>query len=114
MRVPFDLVATEFLNEQPSLLTLLGVFSRDNFGNLKPVIIIKLFDRFGILNHEGEEAVLEEMGLVIFPLSEGTERLCGIFLLLKKFIKDLHCLLIRNNAFAVELVFFVFESDDVI
>jgi len=54
------------------------------------------------------------MCLIIFPLGEGTKWLSRIFLFLKKFIEDIHGLLIRYNTFTVELVFFIFESDDII
>jgi hypothetical protein len=53
------------------------------------------------------------MRLIIFPLSQCSETLGRIFLLLKQFVKYFHGLLVRNDAFTVELVLPILEPDDV-
>lgn len=66
---PLGLVASQFLDEEPSLVAFLGVLCRDNLCDLLPIIIIKVFDELGVLDHESEEAILEQMRLIILPLS---------------------------------------------
>ena len=114
LRSPLCLIATQFLDEKPSFVALFGVFSWDNFSDLLPIIVVEIFNELRVLNHEGEEAILEQMGFIVFPLSQRSQALRGILLLLEQFIENLHGLLIGNDSLAVELVFFVFEPDDIL
>ena len=95
-------------------MALLCVFGRYNFGNLLPIVVVKILNELGILNHEGKESILEEVRLIILPLSQRAQRLSRILLLFEEFIEYFHGLLIRNDAFAVELVLTVFEPDNVL
>ena len=51
---PFSLVSAQFLYEQPSLMTFLGIFCGYNFGNLFPILVSKFFDELGVFDHVGE------------------------------------------------------------
>ena len=59
-----------------------------------PVLLVEVFNVFLILDHEGEETVLEEMSLVVFPLGEGPLALGRILLLVDQLVEDLHSLLV--------------------
>jgi hypothetical protein len=56
---PFSLVASQLLNEEPSLLTLFGILCRHYFGNLFPVCFNQVLHILLVLHHECEQAVLE-------------------------------------------------------
>ena len=60
-----------------------GVFSWHDFGDLLPIVVVEVFNKFGVFYHEGEEAILEQMRLVILPLRQSSQTLSRIFLLLK-------------------------------
>ena len=51
---PFGFVSSEFLNEEPSLVTFLCILSGNYLSNLLPVLVVKLLYKLGILHHEGE------------------------------------------------------------
>ena len=59
-----------------------------------PVLLVEVFNVFLILDHEGEETVLEEMSLIVFPLGQSPLALGRILLLVDQLIEDLHCLLV--------------------
>jgi hypothetical protein len=54
------------------------------------------------------------MCLIILPLCKRPLTLCRILLLIEKLVKDLHRLLIRYDALAIELIFSISEPNDVI
>ena len=114
LRRPLGFVATQFLNEQPSLVAFSGILGGYDLRDLLPIVVVEIFNEFGVLHHVREEAVLEEVRLVIFPLSQSPQTLRGIFLLFEQLVKDLHGLLVGNDAFTVELVLPVFEPDHIL
>ena len=65
---PLGFVASEFLDEEPPFMAFSSILGRHNLRDLLPVVIIKIFHKFGVFDHEGEEAILEQMGLIILPL----------------------------------------------
>lgn len=95
-------------------MTLLGILGGHNLCNLFPVLVIELFDKLGILDHEGKQSILEQMCLIILPLSKSSLTLCGIFLLVEELVEYFHGLFVRYDALAVELVLSVSEPDDVV
>lgn len=95
-------------------MALLGVLGRHNLGDLFPVLVIKLLYELGILDHEREKTILEQMCLVILPLCECPLTLCWVLFLIKKLVKDLHGLLVGYDAFAIELILSVPEPYDVV
>jgi hypothetical protein len=95
-------------------MALLGILSRYNLCNLIPVLIIELFDKLGILNHKRKQPILEQMRLIILPLSECPLALCWILLLVEELVKDFHRLLIRYDTLAIELVLSIPEANDVV
>lgn len=111
---PFRLVAAEFLDEEPPFMAFPCVLGRDDFGNLFPIIVVEIFNEFGVLYHEGEEAVLEQVSLVIFPLGQRSETLRRIFLLFEQLVEYFHGLFVRNDPLAVELVLPVLEPDHIL
>lgn len=91
---PLRFVSPKLLNEQPSLVAFLSVLRRHDLGYLVPVLLVEVFDVFGILDHESEETVLEEMSLVVFPLGQSPLALGRILLLVDQLVEDLHSLLV--------------------
>jgi hypothetical protein len=49
-------------------MALFCILCWNNLRNLFPVLVVKLFDEFGILNHKCKQPVLKEMRLIILPL----------------------------------------------
>jgi hypothetical protein len=79
-----------------------------------PILVIELLYKFGVLDHESKQTVLEQMSFIIFPLCKRPLTLSGILFLIKEFVEYLHGLLVRNNSFTVELILTVSEPDNVV
>ena len=80
---PLGLVAAQLLYKQPSLLALLGILGRHNFRDLLPVRISQFLNKLLILDHESKQPILEQMRLIILPLSECPLALRRVLLLVK-------------------------------
>lgn len=91
---PLGLVSSKLLNEQPSFIAFLSVLGWDDLSNLLPVLLVEIFHVLRVLDHEGEETVLEQMSFVVLPLSECSLRLSWVLLLIQKLIEDLHGLFV--------------------
>lgn len=113
LRGPLRLVATQFLDEQPSFVAFAGVFGWHDFGDLFPVSIIKIFNELRVLDHKRKEPILEQMRLIVLPLGQRAQALRRILLLLQQLVEYFHCLLVRDDTFPVELVLSVFEADHI-
>ena len=102
------------MNKLPTFLTFLRVFSRNYLGNLLPVLVLEVLHELTVLDHEREQAVLEEVRLVVLPLGESSLALRRIVALVQKLLEDVHGVLVRYDTSAIELVLFVAELDDVL
>jgi len=54
------------------------------------------------------------MSFIIFPLSKSSLVLLRIIFFLQKFIEYFNCLLIRNDALSIELIFFISENYNIV
>lgn len=75
-------------------MTFFGILCGNNLSDLLPVSILKVLYELRILDHVSEESVLEQMSLIVLPLSECPQTLSRIFLLFEQLIEYLHGLLI--------------------
>lgn len=111
---PLGLVASDLLDEEPPLLALLPVLGGYDLGHLFPVVAGEVLDIHVVLDDVGKQPVLEQVRLVLLPLSLRPLALVGVLLFLQQLFVDLHGLLIRDDAIAEELVLAVLESDNVV
>ena len=95
-------------------MTFFGILCGNNLSDLLPVSILKVLYELRILDHVSEESVLEQMSLIVLPLSECPQTLSRIFLLFEQLIEYLHGLLIWNYAFAIKLILSIFEPDHIL
>ena len=54
------------------------------------------------------------MSLIIFPLSQSSQTLRRILLLLKQLVEYFHGLVIRNDSLAIELILPILEPNDIL
>jgi len=63
------LVAAKLLNEEPPFDTLGGRFSRNEFSDVTPILVVELFYHFVLLESVGKYTPLEQLGFIGFPLT---------------------------------------------
>ena len=110
---PLGLVAAKFLDEEPPLLALLRVLRRDDVCDLLPVGHREVLDTPVLLDHIGEQSILEEVSLIVLPLSERALALEGVLGLVVQLLEDVLGLLVADDRFAVELVLAATEPHDI-
>lgn len=102
------------MDKLPALLTFLRVFRRHYLSNLLPVLVLEVLHELAVLDHESEQAVLEQVRLVVLPLGQSSLTLRRIVALVQQLLEDVHGVLVRYDAAAIELVLSVAELDDVL
>jgi hypothetical protein len=61
-------------------MTFSSIFRWNNLRYLLPVIIIKILNKLGILDHICKESILKQMRLIILPLRQSSQTLRRILL----------------------------------